>query len=1014
MLTLLSQTAGRPVRHTAAHQPAPRSITSLRLAVPLIVWLTVWTSIGSGTASLQAAQWGPLLLPDPAALVWGQADDNDSPASRPATDPFGLEHLTGQKFPVRARPESLIRTPVDLGTIGWGDHPRPWQRPIPLPLADEQADWQPRSISTALATRQLLRIESWERRRTGKPDLTLPDFLIHCDAGYRGTLYDAGAVQRLLAVRLVLVNRSADDITIPRNQLRLHLGDVVRPWSAPPATQQERFFPGVSGYVKLLKTIPPEMIVIPRGSLVAGWWVVTGLPADLDDDSVELALTQPALGQSRWNLFEQQTAVLGLRVERLGPRQSLAVLSCEGPCNSFNFPVVASELERLHQQERVQRAVFAWPAAAVKVSDQPLLNWLRNSLYDSGNTRTGHEAFPPFPTGFAELHLAGLPGTPANAQQADGTGESTGLSRLHLRTSDAVIAALRFSCHTLPLDELITELRRGHVDSRTAVLLHAADRLRPDDLSVVLAACAETEPKIQYAALLALGSFANQPVALSRLTAACRPEAAGERGFALESLARSRFSLAHERLLELFWNADSASRRLILQTCVRFPRPVWAPALAAVLETGPISLHAEALRGLSRLGHPELLRYLEQALNSADPTAREVAFELLLDRTDDQSEQLAFRYVEQHLATRPPTAAMMTFLSRQRDPRVIDWLRPHYRSAEKLGIIGLMGALGDQRTASWLAGQYRQASDTSEKTAILQALKPLRAPELPRLAADALEGNDHGLANAACQALLQSGTREALSVLYAAPRRVKSAPAMSAVCHALANLGTAEARSALVGALSVENRTLRQPIRQALQSLRLKSPSLQLIHHARQLVNDQKWNEALELLDLAVNVDPSSPDALGGRGFLRYRAGQYDQAGEDFRAAIALDPTDRSLLAGLTLVDLRGSDPAAALNRLEISGQDLPGDALGAYHSARAFAVAISLSSGQLTSAALPETLQRLPPADRLRRSLLDELKKAQSSGSQEIDLPTAFAKEADFDSVRQWPEVLEIVGPSR
>jgi tetratricopeptide (TPR) repeat protein len=73
---------------------------------------------------------------------------------------------------------------------------------------------------------------------------------------------------------------------------------------------------------------------------------------------------------------------------------------------------------------------------------------------------------------------------------------------------------------------------------------------------------------------------------------------------------------------------------------------------------------------------------------------------------------------------------------------------------------------------------------------------------------------------------------------------------------------------------------------------------------------DEDWERAISVLLVLREVDPSNPlrnvqlvEAYVHEGQRRLAAGQYEQAGTDFRAALALEPGNAAALAGLAVLE---------------------------------------------------------------------------------------------------------------
>jgi tetratricopeptide (TPR) repeat protein len=68
---------------------------------------------------------------------------------------------------------------------------------------------------------------------------------------------------------------------------------------------------------------------------------------------------------------------------------------------------------------------------------------------------------------------------------------------------------------------------------------------------------------------------------------------------------------------------------------------------------------------------------------------------------------------------------------------------------------------------------------------------------------------------------------------------------------------------------------------------------------ARYALNAGQVDTALAFADAAVSMAPDDAECLGLRGMALARLGRFDEAEADFRAALALDPTQREAVVGM-------------------------------------------------------------------------------------------------------------------
>jgi Flp pilus assembly protein TadD len=186
-----------------------------------------------------------------------------------------------------------------------------------------------------------------------------------------------------------------------------------------------------------------------------------------------------------------------------------------------------------------------------------------------------------------------------------------------------------------------------------------------------------------------------------------------------------------------------------------------------------------------------------------------------------------------------------------------------------------------------------------EQVATLNAVRSLRHPGFLTLASGALKDSDGAVANHAIQGLAQLATPEAQQVLCRAMEEATKPQTLQPLALALANFSTAESRETLQRAAGSKDRPRRDAGRMGLQNLRLRSPGFQYIHQATSHIHEKQYDEALQLFQLAADLDPWLPEAHVGIGQIHLRFKRWVEAGKAFQKAIELDPTAGEVHAAL-------------------------------------------------------------------------------------------------------------------
>jgi Flp pilus assembly protein TadD len=134
---------------------------------------------------------------------------------------------------------------------------------------------------------------------------------------------------------------------------------------------------------------------------------------------------------------------------------------------------------------------------------------------------------------------------------------------------------------------------------------------------------------------------------------------------------------------------------------------------------------------------------------------------------------------------------------------------------------------------------------------------------------------------------------------------------------ALANFATPSARETLQRAAQSKDRPRRDAGRMGLQNLRLRSPGMQYIHQGTSHLQEKQYEEALQLFQLAAELDPWLPEAQIGIGQIHLRHKRWAEASRSFQKAIELDPTSAEVHAALGDAYLKQEQWSAAATAFE-------------------------------------------------------------------------------------------------
>jgi len=809
---------------------------------------------------------------------------------------------------------------------------------------------------------------------------------------------------RYLALRVMIVNLSGQPVTLKRDEVRLAAdGANFTPKDAPQQMQFYSFQVGQQSVQLRSAQMPPE-VTVGAGGHAATWMLFPDLPPGSHVPQMTLTMNIAGMGR-QIDINASQRDLLRIKAQRLGPRKALGKITIEGAMNSVNVGALIDELDRF-SAEKVVRVVIDFKETAT-LADYQIHNWLQNGANAAGrNAQVNEMQFPAFPASIRELHLAALPAPnqPAGPSQKDllpifpggGAGQ-----RIHRNEVEAVMAALRTAFETLPRDELLQAIQNGSPVERGAALAAGAGRLPPSELPFVLKATEDDNPVIQQAALAALAHF-GEPAAIDMLVAWARKNVEPQSSTALASLAGSRYAAAHDALLALLNNEPPESKKAIVRILGAFPRPIWSEAIYEFVKDPRSGLNVEALLALVQVGHPKLVSVLSDALASTDENLRNQALQVLVNRTDQQSEQIALRHTLEHIAAKEPAPVMLQLLNRVKDRRAIPLLIARFAdSSNKAGLIQTLALIGDQETATFLLEKYNSLQ-SNEKGEALRALARLNKPKYRELALAALVSGDASLVGYAVQGLQEDGGPEAIRAMIEALDKAGNANSWSQLMYALANTGTAAARAALRKARDSDNQDKRNIAVSALQNMRYRSPGYQYYAQAQNLSREKKWKEAAEQFGMALQLDPDFSDAYAERGHAFLHQQKLEEAGKDFARGFELDPYNSLALTGVCLVlILKDGKHAEGVQKLEEHRAKYPNNAMFLYNAACVY--------GRAHAQVMKD--EALADRDALRSKYsqagLADLKKSLEFGFQDFEL---MKKDPDLDSFRDLPEFKDLL----
>jgi HEAT repeat protein len=813
--------------------------------------------------------------------------------------------------------------------------------------------------------------------------------------------------QRVFAAKLTLVNLTPDAKSIEAAQVTLDAdGNLLKNGVLDAMVQNFSLTIGQQGY-QLSNLKPTPTLKIASGQTASTWVLFGGLPRGPGLPKLKLSIADGDK-PTEIDINAWASAKLDFSSQRLGPRGCLALLTIGGELNFISYGALVEELERLASQ-KVTRVVVRWSEGAPGI-DLNLSYQFIGMAQNLGRTDQLNQQLPSLPQSFTEFRLAELPA--ANQGQSNYGMNMYGpvpnpvavanASVVHKTTADAVMAALRTAYEVVPRNELLDDIRSSDSLTRAAALAAGGGRLASEHLPLILQLADDNDPALQKAALVALRHF-GEPEAIEKLLGYARKNTEPLASMAVESLAGSRYSAAHDALLGLLDREGAESRKTIVKVLAQYPRPIWSETIYKYVRDPQGGLGIDGLQALVRVGHPKLVEVLKETLDSRDAAMREAAFNELVNQSDAASEQIALQYTLKQMETAPPTASMLAFLNKTKDQASVPLLLKHLKNpaSDRTALINTLAQIGDQTVADLLVEQYGTLRP-NEQVAVLGILGQLKSPAFLKLAAGAMESADASIVSTVCQWLQNDASPAAVKLLIQTLEKTTQPNTIVYTANALGQVATADARAALRKARSSNDPNKQAQGRQALTILYQRSPAMQYVYQARAFEQQKDHKSAMELYDQAIKTDPELPDAFSGRANVFIRMDKYPEAKKDFEKAVALDDLNHIAATGLGICLAVEGKFEEGIKVGEELRSKYASDGLYRYNIACIYGRAVEKL---LKDDKLPDREKKL---ESYRRKALDDLRESQKLGYND---PEWTKKDPDLASLHDLPEFQELSG---
>ena len=672
---------------------------------------------------------------------------------------------------------------------------------------------------------------------------------------------------RFLVGRLVILNQSDELLVVETQKIRLLVGGKEYRMDDKQKTNTSVSFRKGNRSYNLTELEVSKKIEIPAGQVASSWVVFRGLDGGSDVPSLVLDWK---MGNRRFALDAtlQHRAMLRWRQEQIGPRGVIALGTIHGEVNTINMGTIVDELVML-ATKNIIRIVISFDEKAAVV-DPHLVQWLGRVASSAGqeSRNTSNTEFPTVPAMIRKIKVINFPKKSSNSQSVPNAESVT-----HKNLNDAIIAISQSVYESIPVSELVEEIRSGDSLTKPAALVHGAARI-PDSLlpEIIAMAAQDTKPLLKISALIALSDF-NASVAVTALLEAARSKETSVSQTALVSLAASRFPIHLQALMGLL-DSPAEMQQRVVRVLAQFPRKKWAETLYQHAQTGPVSLRIEAVKALNGIGHPRLQQMLISLLQDDEEALRKTSIEILSKQNDPISRKAVIDFALQQLENGDSDSQTFQVLTRykvqQSTPSLITLLKTDQKQRSQ--IINTLAAIGSKTVLDAFIEVYPELTQSQERRAILKAMQRIDQHRFLEFAPTALETEDIQVVSDTCRLLRETATEQAVEIFIQKISQCEEKdPSLSLLISSLGGISTPRSREHLVE-LSVSGSEKKGPAaRTALTNLYSRSPVRYLNSQANNSASSGNYELSIKQYTLIIENDALYPFAYQGRA-IAYRA----------------------------------------------------------------------------------------------------------------------------------------------
>lgn len=711
---------------------------------------------------------------------------------------------------------------------------------------------------------------------------------------------------RYLAIQLGFRNAGTDEIVVVSNLSRLLIGNTEYPRAQSSRELQHAPILIRGESEQKLEALQGEnMITVPAGGeMVKAWMVFAGLPPDRELPPITLKI-ETSTGPLDLELTRIENEGLALTLERIGPAGRVGIARLSGDLNAINIPRFAELINGYAEQGVTRLAVSFQPGSSI--GDDLTEEWLVME-HEEENERL--RFCPVWPGLIREAVYANLPG------HGDESGEYLASSE-----AEAVQKVTRDLMPGLDRATLTREIRDGHPMIRRAVLFNAGDLIANDDWQLVAGVLNSkdpvfADPAIREAAIQALRS-ATAPQVVPLLEELVRHSPPKEAVLALRSLNESQQAEAQQLAVRLASDStiqDRVGLASILHAVGESHDERWLPLFRSAFTNADPLIREAALEQLLRLGGERRLEMMSAAMADSYEPIRDRAFNALLaERSSDEQALFENEAMNRAKAGRHDDhtlLAMQKIRNPATLPLILKWIDE--KPSEDLALVSTYAEVGGAGQVGALIERYSQLSPDSQAY-VLRLLSAINHPDARKMVREGLLASEN-LVYQVCKSLMvEWGDDEAVAALVEAIE--KSTPGYvhraDEMVVGLGLIGSQAARRALVAMENSSNRETHRQGREGLKILRQRSPLAVWLGAAGEKTNSGEFQNAIEILNLAMEIEPDSGQVHNSLGFAKMglvrglsgeeKALMIQQAKIHFEKALAESPNDHNPLTGVAI-----------------------------------------------------------------------------------------------------------------